>query len=396
MRTYIITRMYAGRYLEHNLGGEAINLLHDDHGNNYVFVGKLGFIDNKYNNSVEGVILTRLTQAGCFEVLGIAKIDKDGQVAFKQNLDDAKKELAKYIRNNDIRYGGVYLNDIFKDLYGADISFKSKELLLPKKPLYISDSHNSNLEVEDGKIFNLSDKRFSTTSLHLYVTQEDNPKSFDVISNLIDDDSLWEKGRINKIDDNRIIDKHFNFLDVIHKDFDELAYSNLFSYIFKTYPDTFREFVDKVLGVNISSSYNIYREKANIDLWIEDDNNIIVIENKIRSGINGIVSKNKEGIESQLKKYYEYALKERKNKNVHFFLFVPNYNKINLKEYLESKQYREIKYSQIYDFFSKVNIKDSYYLEFVNALYKHTKDRAIDYAEDMNIRLLEKIRKIKK
>ena len=42
MRTYVITRMYAGEYLEHNLGGEAINLLHDDHNNNYVFVGKIG------------------------------------------------------------------------------------------------------------------------------------------------------------------------------------------------------------------------------------------------------------------------------------------------------------------------------------------------------------------
>ena len=132
MRTYVITRMYAGEYLEHNLGGEAINLLHDDHNNNYVFVGKLGFIDKKYDNTVEGVVLTRLVKAGCFEILGIAKTNKNSQVAYKQDLGVAKKQLAKYIKDNDIRYGGVYLNDIFKDLFGADISFKSEELLLPQ------------------------------------------------------------------------------------------------------------------------------------------------------------------------------------------------------------------------------------------------------------------------
>lgn len=62
MRTYVIARMYAGSYIDSKLGGEAINLLHDDHGNNYVFVGPYGFIDKKYNDSVEGIILTRLTK----------------------------------------------------------------------------------------------------------------------------------------------------------------------------------------------------------------------------------------------------------------------------------------------------------------------------------------------
>ena len=396
MRTIVITRMYAGSYLNDNLGGEAINLLHDDHNNNYVFVGKLGFIDPKYNDTVQDVILTRLTKAGVFEVLGAAKIGKNGQIAYKQDLNAAKIKLNEYIKNNDVRYGGVLLNDIFKDLYGADISFKSEELLLPKEPLFITDSHNKDFVIEDAKTSNLVDKRFSTTSLHLYITDKDNPDSYKELSRLIEDESLWER-RINKVVEDRIVDKHFNFLDIVRKDYDELAYSNLFSYIFKSYPELFIKFSKEVLGVEIKSPYLIYREKANIDLWVEDDNSILVIENKIKSGINGVSSRHNfsEGglVQSQLLKYYDYTEKEKGNKSAHYYLFVPNYNKINLKIYSGSKYYKEIRYSEIYNFFAKQDVKDKYYLEFINALYKHTKDREVDYAEDMAFRFLSRIKK---
>ena len=40
--------MYAGSYLNDNIGGEVINLLHDDKGNNYIFVGPYGFIDKLF------------------------------------------------------------------------------------------------------------------------------------------------------------------------------------------------------------------------------------------------------------------------------------------------------------------------------------------------------------
>ena len=71
---------------------------------------------------------------------------------------------------------------------------------------------------------------------------------------------LWEKNKPNKIVNGKIIDEHFNILDIIGKEYDELAYSNLFSYIFKTYPDVFCDF-NKVLGVKISAPYTVVREK---------------------------------------------------------------------------------------------------------------------------------------
>ena len=38
MRSFVICRMYAGTYITNKMGGEIINLLHDDNGNNYVYV----------------------------------------------------------------------------------------------------------------------------------------------------------------------------------------------------------------------------------------------------------------------------------------------------------------------------------------------------------------------
>ena len=407
MKTYVIARMYAGTYLNENLGGEAINLLHDDNGNNYIFVGPYGFIDTKYNDSVEGIILTRLTKAGCFEILGIAKVGVGDQVTYqkgktlKERFENGKAIITQFATTHNIKYGGVSLMEINGGaFFGADITFKSQLLLLPKEELFITDSHTKDYIVEGSKTINLDDKRFPKQSLHSYITDTDNPHAFNEITKLINEKSLWDTSRVNKVEEGRIVDRHFNFLDIIRKDYDELAYSNLFSYIFKAYPETFVEFAKQILGVNVSKSYFVYREKANIDIWVEDNKNIIVIENKIKSGINGISARHdfsENGlVQSQLLKYRDYAEQEKGEKNTHYYIFVPNYNKIDLKQYSGSQHYQEVKYSDIFNFFNKVKNNNPYFIEFVNALYKHTKDREVDYAEDMAIRFLDKINKLKR
>ena len=79
-----------------------------------------------------------------------------------------------------------------------------------------------------------------------------------------------------------------------------------------------------VLGVKIfENEFSILREKANIDLLIVEKNNAIVIENKIKSNINGICERHDIGselIQSQLKKYREYVEK--------------NYQDVSFKKYL--------------------------------------------------------------
>ena len=51
----------------------------------------------------------------------------------------------------------------------------------------------------------------------------------------------------------------------------------------------FVKFTEDVLGVDgFGTSFEITRESVkNIDLWIRDEHKILVIENKIKSGLNG-------------------------------------------------------------------------------------------------------------
>ncbi len=408
LRSFVICRMYAGAYISNKIGGEVINLLHDDHNNNYIYVNPYGYIAKEYDDTVEAVLLVRLLQKGCFEIVGIAKIGPNGQIVYpagnttKEKHMSSGKRLMAYEKKHDIRYGGIKLSDIFYGQLDGAITFKSDALLEPIKPIYITDCAHKNMELDD-KTINLDDKRFPTQSLIAYIDNMKHPHSFEEIDALIKENILWDR-RTNKISDNRIIDRNFNFLNVIKKEDDELVYSNLFYYFFSKYPDILVSFANVVLDLNLSLPITIEREKENIDIWIEDKDNIVVVENKIKSGINGVSPRHNFSehglVQSQLSKYYHYAEKHKGNKKTSFFIFLPVYNRVDTSKYSGSQHYKKISYRDIYDFFlkiefSKEKIDELYYTEFVKSLYKHTKDRQIDYYEDMVYRFIQRIKTIK-
>lgn len=400
MKTYVISRMYAGAYLEDNLGGEIINLLHDDYKNNYISVEPKGYIPEKYNDTVNAVILTRLVKAGIFEIIGVGIIGKNGQVvkikdsySKKEKLRIASEQVNTFLKHNKIEYAGIGLQDIT-----GIFTFKTEKLLLPKQPLYLIDETIKNDKAE-GNTYYLKDKRFPVQSLVSYITNDENLKSFSKITQIIEDESLWNNDRKNEVTLNRITDEHYNFLSVIHKEYDELAYSNLFFYVFSKCNNLLIKFAKEILNVKLSGEIKIIREKDHIDLWIEDSNNIIVIENKIRSGINGVSIRHdfseKGLVQSQLDNYWTQTEKVKGKKKAKYFIFIPDYNKVDLSKYSGSMHYEIINYRKLYDFFKKQKDDAVYYDEFVKSLYKHTKDRENDYAEDMKYRLLQRIKKVK-
>lgn len=191
------------------------------------------------------------------------------------------------------------------------------------------------------------------------------------------------------------------FIDLVDKQYAEVTYSNLFQYIFSTYPDLLKKFAKKVLDIEISKNtkrLEIIREEAHIDLLIIDDNSVIVIENKIKSDINGKkYDEYKKEISNQLIDYCNYvnlksmpndnykrtALEKRfASKDLHFFIFAPNYNQIALKPEISVKgkdcnaTYKIKTYKDIFEFFNQKQIKSVYenklyYKEFLYSLGKH-------------------------
>ena len=139
--------------------------------------------------------------------------------------------------------------------------------------------------------------------------------------------------------------------------------------------------------------------EEHIDIWIEDEENIIVIENKIKSKINGI----KHDIyssesQNQLNIYYEHAQKCCKGRALNCFIFAPDYNCIDLTKYKSGQQYTVINYSSIYSFY-KDNagemIQIPYFKEFLEALYIHSQSTDRSNFEIMHERFIERIRKIR-
>lgn len=402
MKSFVINRMYAGEYLTLGVGGgEVINLLHADDGVNYCHVNPIGMINPAYNDTVQAVLHTRLHEDGCFEVIGISVQGKNSQLV--QTHGDTKVErgqnaanfLKEYAKSNPIKYGGVpYVKD--SDEWPS-VSFKSVKLLYPKRQVFILDSHYDKPISDSIDAFKLIDKRFAKQSLHMYIDDINNPSSFKTITTMIDNEDLWEE-RITKIDGVKY-NNHFNFLSLIRKEDDELAFSNMFSYFFTNFPELFIGFAKDVLKKDIGREYSIEREFHNIDLWIEDDKNVIVIENKIKSGINGVSPRHdfSDGglVQSQLSKYCEFATKyaSEKNKKVSCYLFVPNYNKLDLSIYEGSKLYKEIRYREIYNYLVSKSVNSPYYADFCNAIYKHTKDIPVDYSEILLNYLIKQINK---
>ncbi len=388
----LLNIMYNGKYLQsanQNIGHEIINLFQADNGNNYIYVLPYGCMAQKHNGKIKTILLVTRHNASLLEVL--AKAENLEQIikikgSWKNQKDNIHKEQKQYIENNNITYGGVRLNDIMEENESNEtafyITFKAERIVKPKKRIFITTA-NENTE-EKGYWCILEDVKFARQSPKMYFSNKSNAGAYKKLDDLIQKKELWENEKYSqKVSTNVKLSTENNFIDIIKKGYDELCYSNLFQYIFSAKKNMFSKFAKDVLEIeNFSDDYIVERETYNIDLLIRNGQQVIVIENKIKSGINGICKNTKEDdkIKSQLDDYYKYVEDEKnfsKQYDKHYFVFAPNYNIIDLKKYDNSGKYKLIKYSKIYDFFdnNKNEYEDiPYFQEFLYALKKHTKD----------------------
>lgn len=393
--------MYAGSYLDENIGHEVINLFKDDNGSNYIYINHDGRINKESNDSVKAILLVKHIEPGVLEV--IAKAENLQQVYYKKNnRQEEINNQIEYIKENQITFGDVLLSDIYDNGYNEIlITFKTDKLRTVKKPVFIIEDESKQYKYKNH--YFLPEKHFSTQSLKMYYSKNEFPQDYNVFNKLLNDSEVWEdEDTTEKIDLDEIYtyESHEGFLSVIKKETDELVFSNLFSYIFNNKKDVFKDFVKEVLEVdNFTTDYKIYREKDRNDLLIENGDSVIIIENKIESGINGVKSKSSGKIESQLSKYVKIAHDKYNDKELYFYLFAPDYNIINLDIYENGDKYTTVNYSQIYDFYFKnagkmLNVK--YFKEFLDALYIHKMTTDNSNFENMKKLFLNNIHKLKK
>ena len=397
----LVNRMYAGDYLKDNIGHEIINLFKTDDGDNYIYVNPYGTLGVGHDE-VESILLVRRLEGGILEI--IAKAEKLERIVTNKRGDDLLNDQKDYLKSHGIVYGKVPLDKIFdgNESNSTYVSFKAGEIKAPKYPIYLYNSKSKNKP--DGNYGVKMEGNFASQYLHQFYNQ--NKIDYTVLRKILDDKSRWG------VDPTKRVEVEFyksktNILTILGKDHDELAYSNLIAYLLSSDEELSKDFFSSVLGLEPSGKLSVRREVKNIDLLLSDDNNIVVIENKIKSAINGVkntdqsIVNGEKDMESQLSKYYDYAnsLGKQNNKMVSFFIFSPDYNRLDLNGLKNAEHYKPVFYSELYEFFYNYHktkkSSTNYYDILCEALRPHCREVDNSNTEIMQERFATAIKEVR-
>ena len=428
---FIINKMYAGDYLDvgQNIGHEIINLFCADDGNNYIYINPSGIIDKKYDNkNIEAVFLTKQCGKGCQKILAIAEIED-------QLLKQSKGTIKEQAEELKIRYGGHFLENIFENnSYYAEVKrgsrrgkkdrnrikkddIANKVTFLTKKNGFYFPTEGTHVVLADANadketlcslkekgysIYQLGDYKFGYQSPKFYFSNYDSGKKKDAYRKLakVMADAKNENKFINKMPDTIDAPKNRKKRELYRQEaatyieaMGQLNRENIFSNLLCFFLDFDRNLLQtlckKIFGVDIEKTASIKREFHHVDIWIQDGNNIVIIENKIHSGLNG-----KDG--KQLKNYMKEAEKEAKKNNIDksnikYFVIAPNYYTKIPKEKLKVKnnEYKMVRYKEIYNIFNNHQLekdiyKDQKYLDEINSYYKDFKRALLAHSKDSN------------
>lgn len=412
----LINQLFAGRYLDEgeNIGHEVINLFKDDEGNNNLFITPSGQVKD---HEVKNILFVRnISSRTTVEVICLAKV--------VSTIDD--EEIKK------IRYAGFSLEQIFSsNTYHGDIdtvtqhvTFRSKQISIPLNRIFITLDENFKFDGDATVIYLKSERKvIIPQGMREYYSEKNDAKAYQQLTNdLIGNKSIWNETNTTNvlIPDGVAHNQPPSFLEVIRKEDDENIFSNLLSYFFEYSYSSFQKFAKDILEIDdMGASFELVREKAvekvednpsdnpkrrgkeRIDIWIESDDDIIVIENKIKSGINSIVNEEHGKQSSQLNSYYAYAseIAEKSQKKVHFYILAPDYAKFDLNHFGDDirDNFKIINYSEVYNFFVKESatyIADRAFPDFVRGLKRHTLSLSELQFDTMRTRLLRRINQL--
>ena len=384
-RCILVIKMYNGDYLNEgsNIGHEVINLFRADNGRHYIYCLPGGTIGVSKDGKVTDILLVQNVGNNTLKVLArINNISSDQHIAkhCKFSKEEIKQNVINYALEQNVTYNQKPISSIFvankykseQDISSVNFTFEveSEQYREPLLDIYLTSKTGQ---------YALSNTKFRQTEYFTSANKED----FRTLCALIDDDTIWQNEDTAPFVNNPTPNPdRYTFLTLCHKEYDELSYSNMLAYYFENNPAILQDFVNKILGLPFKAPFSVKREYKHTDILIENaDGAAIILENKIKSGINGL----SEDGRNQLDKYVEEISKQYGLENTYGFVLCPNYNIIKISNYknaanqhLIARYYTKSKenvipYTKLYDFFSiyKENVNDKYYEDFLKALKLH-------------------------
>jgi hypothetical protein len=388
----LLNNLFNGEYIKEKVGGEIINLFQSDNNKYYIYVNPYGNINKKWDDRIKHILFIRSVGNGVVKIIGKAEIEKQiSHNAIRKTdtgIDDYQKQ---YINKNNITYGNVKIDEL-GSWSNYFMTFEAKTVFKAKTDIYLTT--NENHTYPSDSTFVLEDiKKINNQSQKLYI--EPNNENYNAITKyIIENPDFWESVKVGKVNLSSINKTSESFLSIVKKENDELVNSNLLAYFLEKDKEFWSDFVEKVLEISddnvINSIPKITRENiGNIDILIEVGEFAIIIENKIKSGING---RKKDGY-SQLEKYVDVANEYFKvsNRTLYFYLLRPNYNNEDYTAFNKGNRYKEIKYSKIYNIIKNRN-SGLFFEEFKKVVKKHSAEYDNELFELMNDRFIQQIR----
>lgn len=455
----LINRIFNGSYNKDNIGHEFINLLNPDNNQErYLYICPYGYFSNKEYINPRYIIFCKTINSTKLKILGIStkhELQHEIYHIGKDNKEDIKKKYNEQCKTK-ISYLDVELKEYFENQDNTLLfTFKSSEFYKPK------DNYNiylTTLEIDNDEknIFIKIDNRKQLTSYKQY-NYIDNKQLAETLQQNIQ--TYFQKDYSNsenlKNEDGTYkLQYKKSFLDIIKKTDDENIFSNWLASILNSNEQLCTDFIKKLLEhynkcfkknlslgekdnlrevirehttskKSIKSGNNTKEEVSTqsdnsteeeistetekqknnvkrIDLWIETNDYIIYIENKIKSGINGYTEKKHDWqdneIKSQLSYYYQYALDYNCEKTIIPIILAPDYSEIFKDEILNGfengKAYCKIKYSDLFNFFNNYKIQNQllpeiFFDEFMKAIDRHTKSEPLSVYEETYQKIID-------
>lgn len=427
----VLNRLFAGSFLDDHIGHEIVNLYKDDRGDNYIYIQPYGTYSCEHQDRIEYVLLVRGVEGKhSVQVLGLATGLTDLYDS-SLNADVMWKKQKQYIIDKGISYNGTSVLDIFErngenvDVQSVYFSMKAERVLRPNRPVYLVYGSDNPIVDKTAIVYNLNAGQ-PKCSLKQYFCQSGNTEDYATLTDLIDRKDLWaiDTDRVQKNATQKLHEDSFWTVCAI-EDY-ELAWSSAYAYFMRKYPQLVVDFAKEHLGIRVKSFGIVERETDNIDILLENDDQIVVVENKITSKINGVEVRDNKLVASQLAKYYikaveracqrkakdysEFAELERRcPKRISCYVLTPNYNPIYLPEYDTplykddkrspmfrcEEHYRQIFYGDVYRFLEKRCPDDLYFIEFMKGMKKHINEYHDDLFSVTKEKFVRQIQRIK-
>lgn len=378
MDSILLNKLYTGEYSKRKIGHEVINFFKADNDNVYAYIAPLGAIaKERYYNIKMVVFLSEYKDQKC-ELLGVAEVKpiiekRDYNKLKFKNDEEYEDYIEKYIRNK-ISYNKIDLDKIFdkdeKDKYNPLVNFLVDKMWVPKNEKSIYFTHysasksikNPEKEIKYESHENVIYRKLyhSLQRQMCYVEKGEKTIIDGIEKNEYDQLIKWigewiDEGTLVEEDLPKVegeISNNYNILSLMDKENEEQIYTNLLTSFFNEYIDEKEKVFDRILGENghfdvvkekvVSVDINGKEKKGRIDIFAidkhEDNKQIILIENKIDSGLNGIIaSKNINSNPLSQLNIYEMFLKQYyKGYNSKIIVLCPKENVMRLNSEIEA------------------------------------------------------------